>query len=116
MSSVPRSGGDALPCSLVGALDHAGCLVVTGMSDHEMREPVQDELASHIPAAAVADDSARALPDRGATDREPRANTSIRPSQVADRLALKLGAMVGNKMHRALGSCGGADQARRRKR
>ena len=211
MSSVPRYGSDVPPGGLVDALDRAGCLVVTGMFDHEMHESVKGELASHMAAAAVADDPARALPDRGATGREPdprgfypgharptgslvarsptvrrlvldptaqamcdhflsptsefgshldvtaalnlgsgarpqilhreedsysffplpkpasssrirlagcgkkRTNTSIRPPQVADRLAPELRAMVGYKMHRALGSCVGADQARRRK-
>ena len=71
MSSVPRYGSDVPPGGLVDALDRAGCLVVTGMFDHEMHESVKGELASHMAAAAVADDPARALPDRGATVREP---------------------------------------------
>ena len=49
------------------ALDHAGCLVVTGMFDHEMHESAEGELASHMAAAAVADGPARALPNPGAT-------------------------------------------------
>ena len=68
MSSVPRYGSDVPPGGLADARDRAGCLVVTGMFDHEMRESVKG--ASHM-AAAVADDPARALPDRGATCREP---------------------------------------------
>ena len=88
MSSVPRCGSDVPPGGLVDALGRAGCLVVTGMFDHEMHESVKGELAS---------------------------NTSIPRPQVADRLAPELRTMVGYTMHRALRSCVGADQTRRRK-
>ena len=79
MGSVLRHGSYLPPGGLVDALDRAGCLVVTGMFDHEMHESVQGELASHM-ATAVADDPPRT--------------------------------MGVYKMHRALGSCVGADQAR----
>ena len=148
MSSVPRHGSDVPPGGLADALDRACCLIVAGMFDHEMRESVTGELASHM-AVTGADDPARALPDRGATGREPdprgfdpgdmrptgshvarspspsrirlfgcgkkRTNTSMLSPQVADPIAPELRAMVGYKMHCALGSCVGADQARRRK-
>lgn len=67
MSSVPRYGSDVPPGGPVDALDRAGCLVVTGMFDHEMRESAEGDLASHMAAAAVPDGPARALPDPGAT-------------------------------------------------
>jgi ectoine hydroxylase-related dioxygenase (phytanoyl-CoA dioxygenase family) len=48
---------------MVSALDHAGCLVVTGLADQAARNAVVAELASHLEAAPLkADDSAAFYP------------------------------------------------------
>ena len=130
MSSVPRYGSDAPPGGLVDALDHAGCLVVAGMLDHEMHESVKGELASNMAAAAVADVPARTLPDRGATGREPvpcgfcpghirSTGSLVARSPTVRRLALDPTAQAMCDHFPSptseFGSCVGADQARRPK-
>ena len=54
--SIPRYAADAPAADLAGALEEAGCLVVTGLLDAPRRQTIRDELAPHMAAARVIED------------------------------------------------------------
>ena len=67
--SIPRYSADAAASGIATALGEAGCVVVTGAMDAELRQSITGELAPHMTNARLieADDPARFyLPARGA--------------------------------------------------
>ncbi len=56
MISIPRCSGTDPFDDMVAALEHAGCLVVTGLAEEPARDQVVTELASHLAATPLQTD------------------------------------------------------------
>jgi ectoine hydroxylase-related dioxygenase (phytanoyl-CoA dioxygenase family) len=54
--SIPRHTATDSLDDMVSALDHAGCLVVTGLADRPARDGLVDELAAHMDATPLETD------------------------------------------------------------
>jgi len=54
--SIPQFSADAPVNDITAALDAAGCVVVTGIMDSQLRQSIADELAPHMDQARVIDD------------------------------------------------------------
>ena len=82
--SIPVLPADAPTGDLVGALDAAGCVVVTGLMDPEIREAIVAEMAPHMQAVRVVDHDD---PEEFYPGRTRRAAALLtRSPTVADRL------------------------------
>lgn len=46
--SIPQFSADTSACDINAALSEAGCAVVTGVMDAELRQSITDELAPHM--------------------------------------------------------------------
>jgi hypothetical protein len=56
MISIPRHTATDSFDDMAAALDHAGCLVVTGLADRPARDRLVDELAAHLDATPLETD------------------------------------------------------------
>ena len=82
--SIPQFHASASASDVADALGEAGCAVVTGLMDAELRQSIRDELAPHMASARVIeeDDPAKFYPAR---TRRVSALVARSPS-VTDRL------------------------------
>ena len=105
MSSVPRYGSDVPPGGLLGALDRADCLMVAGRFDHV------------TPTLYLGSGARPQILRREVDSRSffplPKPNLIVSKMWVVTDLLADKGATL--LVPDALGSCVGADQARRRK-
>ena len=64
--SIPQFSADTPASAVAAALGEAGCVVVTGVMDAELRRSIKDELASHMAEARVIeeDDPSQFYPGR----------------------------------------------------
>ena len=82
--SIPQFSSDTSPSDIAATLGEAGCVVVTGVMDAELRQSIRGELAPHMAKARYIeeDDPARFYPGRS---RRVSALVARSPS-VTDRL------------------------------